>query len=279
VRTCLFTGLYRNSTFADCIDATARIGYDAVEVRSVSHLPIEATDAEVAAVGEVAARAGLEIAAIYTPYGRYTSLESDSARAEQVELARLYAARASRLGCRLIGHLPGGPSPEEATDSDYEMAAHWMAAAADAVAEFGGGIVMEMHHKALTETAESSLRLLRMTDRPNIGLTYDPGNMAIAQTPYEKDAIVELGTAIHHVHVKDIALSADPVEGWHPYEGLYWDHAALGAGSVDHAPLVRDLAGIGFSGHLSCETQVPGTPDDVAWHEHDVLSRMIRDAR
>lgn len=278
MRTCLFTGLYRNSTFTDCVDAAARIGYDAIEVRSVSHLPIEATGEEVAAVGAAAERAGLEIAALYTPYGRYTAQDSDAARTEQVELARLYAERAARLGCGLIGHLPGGPSPADATDSDYQVAAHWMAVAADAAAESGIGIVMEMHHKALTETAASSLRLLQLIDRPNVGVTYDPGNMAIADTPYDKDTIVELGAAIHHVHVKDIALSPTPVAGWHPYQDLYWDHAALDTGSVDHAPLVRDLATIGFSGYLSCETQVPGAPEDVARHEYGALARMVRDA-
>jgi L-ribulose-5-phosphate 3-epimerase len=277
MRLCLFSTVFRETTLDVCAKAIAEIGYGAIEIRTVSHLPPDSTAADRSAVSALLKETGLALAGLYTPYGRYASLPGNEKRQEQLDLVKRYVEWAAELGAGHVNQFPGGPAPVDATEADYAVAAEWVGRAADVAAEAGIPLVMEMHHGGLIETIESSLKLLRMIDRPNVGLTYDPSNMAIARADYGETAIASLLPYIRHVHVKDIRFPAPGEEGTHfgTYRGLPFCHALLGEGSVDHLPLLATLYRLGYRGDLSCECHLSGDPVAIALHEYGEVRRLV----
>jgi sugar phosphate isomerase/epimerase len=80
----------------------------------------------------------------------------------------------------------------------------------------------------------------------HVGVLYDPGNMAIEGHVAPTLAVDELGSYLHHVHVKNIA--------WRRLGGTWtWRHAALDAGFLDWGDVLSALRRAGYAGRLSLD--------------------------
>lgn len=256
-----------------------KIGYEGIEIRAVSHLPVATPITGVREIKKFTREEGLEVAGIYTATGRY-SLLSESDCKKQLGYFKRYVEMGSELEVGFIKQSPGGPSPRKAKDEDFRKAATWMARAADYAQGFSLRVAMEVHHGGLTETADSALKLLSMIGGENVGVIYDPGNMFIAHTEYGKKAVEKLGRRIFHVHVKDESKVADMRDpSSFRYKDEIFCHKLLGEGDVDHLTVFKALKGIGYQRFLSCECHRKGEPFALAKHEFQKLRELLAQIR
>lgn len=274
----LFTGVFRNEPFETVVKAAASIGYCGVEIRALSHLPADLSVQGVRQMKQRLDEHGLAAPAIYLPDGGYWSQTAEQSR-QTLEQLQTYAGFARELGASMILHKPRSPAPSEATEDDYARCAHWMARAADLLARSGLRLIWEMHHNSLTETIDSCLRLLRLVDRPNVGLALDPGNLSIAGEHYGKDAVDRLGDFIWHVHAKDIGFFAEKPANRPSarYRDRLFAVERMGRGEIDHRPAYRALLDRGYDGYVTLEAQVSGVaPEPLARHEYLMLLEQLR---
>lgn len=274
----LFTGVFRNEPFETVVKAAASIGYCGVEIRALSHLPADMSTQDVREMKQQLDDHGLVAPAIYLPNGAYLSESAEQSRRTLAQL-ETYAEFARELGASMILHKANSPAPREATEDDFVRCADWMVQAADRLHRAGLQLVWEMHHNSLTETIDSCLRLLRLVNRPNVGLALDPGNLSIAGEHYGQEAVDRLGDYIRHVHAKDIVFFAEK-PAHRPsarYRGRLFAVERMGQGEVDHRPAYHALLERGYDGYVTLEAQVAGvTPEQIAKHEYRMLLGQLQ---
>jgi sugar phosphate isomerase/epimerase len=278
----LFTGVFRNEPFEPVARKAAEIGYDGLELRALSHLKPDYSTEQVKEVKHIADHYGLLIPVIYSNVtGNYEKV-SDKEAEEKLDLLKRYTEWAQMLGAGMVFHVPGGPAPDQASEADYDRAAFWLTKAADIMAEGHIRMVMEIHHRGLVETIDSTLKLLGKIQRDNAGAILDPGNMANAGEEYGANAVARLGRHIFHVHAKDIRYYSSKQENpkAKEYQGRYHTVALMGEGHVDHKPAYRALMEAGYDGYVSLEAQVDGvTPERIAEHEYRMFREAIAECR
>ncbi|NLE77860.1 MAG: sugar phosphate isomerase/epimerase [Chloroflexi bacterium] len=276
MRTCIFTAIFKEQPLEFAASEAARIGYEALELRALSHLPLDSSPARVREVRRIIQGHGLDVVGIYARGGSYANL-SDAACQEQLDHLKRYVEMGAELGAGFVVDWPGGPPPAQAQATDWARAAHWLGLAADGAAAAGLRIALELHFGGLVETADDGLKMLDLIGRDNVGLIYDAGNLHLTPAPYGPEVIRRLGSRIIHFHVKDEALRGEPGD---PSRGemfgrVFW-HRFLGEGEVDHQPLFRAMQGIGYQGYLSVECHAAGpSPSYVAEKELAAVKRML----
>lgn len=260
----------------DVCEAAADLGYDAVEFMGRDHVGPDTTEAEARDLRATLDDCGLDVAALGTYTGGYVGVSDGQRRRELADLEALLDV-AGVLGTDLLRHAPGGPSPHEADDADFEVAAEWLRRAADRDCR----LAVEIHPNSLAETIDSTLRLLDAVDRENVGAIHDAGNMFIAGEPFGPASVERLGDRLFHVHVKDEArVERADLPGAFEMETVagtgVFQHRRLGEGDVDHAPLFEALAATGYDGYLTDECHAPADDDAaVAAREREVLADLV----
>lgn len=274
----LFTGVLRDATFEHAARTAASIGYDALELRALSHLKPDFTAGQVKEVKRIADHYGLSIPVIYSNINGQYAKATEREAAQKLELLERYADWAALLGAGMICHGPGGPSPNESEPEHFERAAHWLDRAAAILAERGVRLVVEIHNRTLVETVDSTLRLLAAIGRSDVGAVLDPGNMAIAGDDYGERAVARLGDRLFHVHAKDVLFADSPGPDTKGSPGRPYRVELMGRGHVDHKPAYRALAAAGYAGYVSLEAQVAGVePEHIARHEYEQARLAFRE--
>lgn len=273
----LFTGVLRDAPFEHVAKTAAEIGYDALELRALSHLKPDSSIERVKEVRRIADHYGLAIPVIYSNInGQYANSTEQEAEGK-LELLKRYADWAAIVGARMVCHGPGGPSPHEAAQEHFDKASYWLDRAAAILSDSGVKLVLEIHHKSLVETVDSTLRLLDTIGRPDVGAILDPGNMAIAGEDYGEEAVRRLGDRLFHVHAKDVWFYTDPQDEAKGYAGRQYRVELMGKGHVDHAPAYLALLQSGYEGYVSLEAQVAGVePERIARHEYEQARRTLQ---
>lgn len=287
MRTAVFTKIFADRPLEEAIDLAADLGYDGVELMGrAPHLAADTPLEHARELKDHLDDRGLGVPCIATNTGDYVGTTEAEDRAELADLER-FLRLAGVFDCDVIRHGPGGPPPFEATEEVFEQAAAGMRLAADLAAEYGVTLCVEIHAKKVSETAESTLRLLDLIDRENVGVIHDAGNMFIVDTDYGPESIDALGDRLVHVHVKDESLEDDPS---HPDAGTldrpdgprHYRPRLMDEGDVDYGSVIDGLASVGYDGFLTDECHVGrDDPDDdvrIAEHELAVLSDLLVDA-
>ncbi len=153
---------FRKKSSAEIISLAQQAGLGCIEWGGDVHVPVE--DAPNAQhVNRETGEAGLCISS----YGSYYRLLSN-ADFEPI----LQAALA--LGAPLIRIWAGKTAPDVAPDSVYQQAALELRRICETAAAYNIAIAFEYHRGTLTQTAESTLRLLRMADCANLFSYWQP---------------------------------------------------------------------------------------------------------
>jgi len=277
MKTSLFTLVMKDCQLEEVIEVVARIGYDGIEPRgSEPHLAVDTPIERVEEICSLLDDAGLRTSCLATYTGGYTRKTDAECQQELDNLAK-FAKFARILGCDLIRHGAGGPSPRQATQEQFERGVNWMQKAADMAASAGCRLAIELHHGGLAESAEDADRLLNAINRENVGVILDPGNMYISRADYGDKAVRLLGDRIFHVHVKDeLKVGVHVDSSCFAVGDEFYQHKLLGDGAVDHIPAFRALKEIGYTGYLSCECHGPAEDQvAVAEHEYAELKRQL----
>lgn len=277
MRPAIFTKIFDDRSLGEAIKTAADVGYDGIEIMARDpHLPPDTTRERAEEIRALVDDHELSIPCLATYTGGYSRLDDDEC-ADQLETFERYLELSEPLDVDLLRHGAGPPSVSEATDAEFERAAEWLRRAADRAADYDRTIGLEIHSHRLTETTESTLRLLEMVDRDNVGAIHDAGNMFIPDAPYGPETVDKLGDWLVHVHVKDLSRVDDDalsdtftLETGHGEETFRRE--LLSDGDVEHGPLFSALADAGYDGYVTAETNVARLDSETVAAEE--LSRL-----
>lgn len=288
MKTAVFSKIFSERSLSAAIDLAADVGYDGIEPMGRDpHLPPETTRERAAEIRAHVDERDLDVPCITTYTGGYVDATDEEREDELADLER-FLELTDPLDCHLLRHGPGGPPLHEASDDDFAVGARWMRRAADLAAEYDATLAMEIHAHKLTETVDSTLRLIDMIDRENVGAIHDAGNMYLVDTDFGAESVERLGDRLQHVHVKDEQrIDDDSLPGAFELVTRHgpelFQPRRLGEGAVDHRPLFAALQDAGYDGFVSAECHVPtDEPGDdlaVARHERAALREQIDAAR
>ena len=290
--------LFDQAPAADFAAAAREIGYAGVELRGTRHqLPPDADATRLDLLRELFE--GLEIVNIASHAGNFALLDEAEALAAR-QTAHRFLEWAATLGARSVRVWPGWVAAPEAEKEHWTRAARHLRWCADAAADLGVMVAIEMHHGSLAESAAGANRLLDEVDRPSVGLILDPANLMQTPAPFGPRAVGPIWDRLLHVHVKDHSIVSSTELGAYPFR-LYLEHIgtwiermelprrrlgpgwfakrALGCGHVPWPSVLAELRRRGYTGHLILESEVgPGMPAGrtLAEREFETLDRWIK---
>lgn len=229
-------------------DVLADAGYSGVEI------PIGRGDAaHYRALGRAIAGSGLRCTAVTAPPPEADPISPDP---EVRQAARDRMHWAIDMCAELEAEVLCGPFHSAfkqlrgrgPTTAEFSHSAEVMADAADHAALQGLVLAAEFLNRFecyLVNTAADTLRLVKLVDRPNFGMTYDTHHAHIeVQDP--STAIAACGPAIRHVHVSEN------------------DRGTPGAGQVRFRETFRALHGVDYDGWLTIESFSRASPEFAA---------------
>lgn len=256
----------------DHISAAVDYGYQSIELRS-THINPDTPPEVRGAVHTYLKKHGLKVNCISCFVGNY-GLYDEAECQERFEDFKKWLQIAIEFGSPMIRLWPAMVESAAADDAVYEKASRWIRKSAQEAEKVGVRIAMEMHHGTILDTAESSLKLLEMIDRKDVGLILDPVNLY--QVPVEDvgNCIRKLKGHIVDVHIKDIIKLASPTQkGCFRYDFYaghiarftkvvppaqeredYYAHRRIGMGGVDWPAVIAALQDIGYTGALAVES-------------------------
>jgi sugar phosphate isomerase/epimerase len=240
----------------DILQIAARCGYSGMELFGVSnHVPADMPLDRARDARRRCDDLGLKVVTLCT-YVRGFAEASDDEAAVQMESFRHYVEVANLLGCDMIRVWPDqlGRNIQIPREDHWLRAAHYLREAADVGLAAGVRPLIE-NHLALAIDVDSTLRLARLIDRPNVVVNYDPANMFLAVRPYGREAVLRLGALIQNVQVKEASRGgrhSDPSVAASQLAGGTAD-LLLGEGNIDHAAYLCALAEIGYTGYYMAE--------------------------
>jgi sugar phosphate isomerase/epimerase len=181
---------------------------------------------------------------------------------------------------------PSGADIAAVLEQQWEQAiAYWQDMAAFAGRYGVRTIALELHPVHLVYNTPT---LLRMRDAvgPIIGANVDPSHMFWQQMDPVK-VVQALGSAVHHVHLKDTsfnpeALALTGVLELNPFEGdpaqRAWNFTTIGQGHGDEfwSPFVDALRAVGYNDVLSIENEDPTQPREAGVTQAaEFVSRLL----
>jgi sugar phosphate isomerase/epimerase len=265
--------MFDDRTIWDHLSAAKRFGYRCVELRS-THVKPQLPAADLKKIRSTVEDSGLYTSCLSCFTGNY-GLFTDKECAQAFDVFKAYVELSDLMDSEMIRIWPAWQESSSAPESVWDRSAVWMKKSSEYARKHHKKLVMEMHHGTLCDSALSSLKLLRMIDEDNVGVTLDPVNLYQVPTDYGEGAIRALGRNIFNVHIKDIVELAT---GDHPYhftysyyakhigrftkvvppqnlvQERYYCHRPINAGAVDWAHVLKSLKANGYRGRLIVES-------------------------
>jgi sugar phosphate isomerase/epimerase len=248
----VFTVCLPDLTPEEAVREIAAAGYEGVEWR-VARVPeevrgqepsfwgnnlctLEPTREEVRRARSLCEGAGLEVAGL----GTYIGVGDLDAVNVAMNFARMAGAPQIRVGS---GSLEGATYAQR-----FEEARRFLMGVEELAGQHGVKALVEIHHDTICPSASLAHRLVSGSDSDAIGVTFDPGNMALEGFEDYRIGTELLGPYLAHVHLKNAALDRPENGGaWRPR----W--APLEDGVVDFERLFEALRVAGYEGWLMIE--------------------------
>ncbi len=268
--------------FEESIQKSKEIGVSGVQLYAVSGLlnPDTITADEKAFVKRVIAENGLEISALCGDLG------GGFGKAEQnppkIEKSKRIVDLALELGTNIITtHI--GVVPEDFTCDTFKN----MQQACNQLAEYANA---HNAYFAIETGPEPSARLKRFLDSldcKGVAVNLDPANLAMVIGEDAVEAVHNLKDYIVHTHAKDGKLikKVDPLYIYEDFDDsdlggekldALFKELPLGQGQVDFAAYLAALEEIGYSGYLTIEREVGGSPEADIRLAVDFLNNLIK---
>ena len=214
----------------DFLQWSRELGFDGVEIR-YPQLPLE-TPAD--QQDHVAAR--LRALELTWVFGTVEGLVGEDALARAVGMMNLH----NRCGCRFTRFSVSQP----------EHIA-WARRFADEAARLGRRLIMQLHNGTLADTVPRALETLRLIDRANVGVAYEPCHLRFAGCEAYTDGIRALGDRLFCVSLQNYKAAdpGDSPESRVMVNGQAYVRAWPGApAGIDFGAVIRTLRAAGFDG-------------------------------
>ncbi len=248
--------MFDGSTIEKAVEAAAKTGYDGIELRTKpGHLAEDTSEERLGEIKSMIAASGLEVPCIACFTGKYLDKSDEECEKQLAELRR-YVDFARALDCKVLRHWAGGKASCDASEEDWQRAAHWVGRAADYAADHGIDLALELHHGNLHDSVDATLGFLRRLGRDNVTIIHDAANLYQDGYDYGREAIKKLGTRLLELHVKDIVAVVDdsnPSAGGE-YKGRRFVNRLINQGGVDQYSIFQGLKDIGFGGYITVES-------------------------
>jgi L-ribulose-5-phosphate 3-epimerase len=222
------------------------IGYQGVEIFCTpQHLPADVSDSTLREARRIADGYGVEVVCLATYVGGgkpdQTNWERDLAAFRRyAQIGEVLGTRHLRIG--LLRRADVQASPEI-----MDRYAAWARDACRVAAERGQSGVFETHEGQIADSAAACLDLLARVDAPNVGITWDPGSLAVDPAiECGPKAVRQLGAAIRYVQLHDFVRTATSRR-----------YVFSGEGVVDYVGTIAGLREIGFDGYIGAECHRP----------------------
>jgi len=150
-----------------------------------------------------------------------------------------------------VGKRTSPGSSQGATSADYDTTARELRSLADVAAAHGVTLSVELHQHSIADNPWSCLHLLKLIDRPNVGINPDLGNL---YWHYERpeasneDAIVALAPHTKYWHCKQLQRLQIP-----EHERSYYLLVPLPDGEIDYRFAITAMHAAGYDGWLAIE--------------------------
>ena len=257
-RLAVSTNTYHSYSLEDALRGIAAAGFTSVELSSVpgwtEHVPRNVDDVELQRIGELVNRYGL------TPISLsgHSDLASDAGTGEFRKSLHI----AKVLGIQYVTTSTGGHDASSAGSLEEQREAFLerIRPLADEAAADGIQICLETHG-GVSATGAMAAELVRLIDRPNVGINYDTANVIFYGEVRPETDIITAAPLINHLHIKD-QIGGPGV----------WNFPAIGTGEVDFAPFFASLDDVGFTGPCSIELEFQGEP----WPSLDAVEAALR---
>jgi len=229
------------------VAALKKLGY------SAAYCPVgpDASDAEVKAYEDAAAKAGVIIAEVGA-WSNPISLD-EKERQAALEKCRKHLALADRIGARCCVNIAGsrgplwdGHSPQNFTRETFDLIVATTRSIIDAVKPTRTFFTLETMPWAYPDSPDSYLQLFKAIDRRHFAVHLDPVNLVCSPQRYYgnaeliRECFAKLGPHIKSCHAKDILLQ--------PRLTTHLDEVRPGTGGLDYAVFLQELS------------RFPGTP-------------------
>ena len=175
---------------------------------------------------------------------------------------------ASQIGCTLVnttvgtsvvsnlpGNFVGEPvsqgSSRDAHESDYEVTAQGLQEVAKLATDLGVEISIEVHQHSIVDNSWSAIHLLKLVDRPNVGINPDLGNILWTYDEPEESpeaAITALAPYAKYWHCKNLQRVTIP-ENRH----TIFIRVPLPDGEIDYRFAMSAMVAAGYKGYLAVE--------------------------
>lgn len=276
-----FSGSLIDYSIHEAMSITAELGFDGIEIACREpHLSPEASLPRVREMKALADGHGLEIPALAGYMGHFsTSGDAECAGAYDQFMGLLEPAVMLEAG--MIRIFQGGPNAFLAEDYHYAKAAFWIRKCAEEARAAGKRIVLEIHNQSLVETTDSALRLLELIGDDQVGLIHDAGNMYITDTEFGEESVMQLGSRLFHVHIKDerrIGQGGAPgtFKNLTRHGEEFFLQCRLGEGEVDHGGLLRGLREQRYAGWITLECAAPYPPKERLAYDLLVIKEWLQ---
>jgi len=261
----LCTKVTAGTSLDESIAVATRYGFDGLEIFGLpEHLPPDVPTEEVVRYAEMLRDVGLRVWCLATYVGPYGDADAEKVL-DFLDQVRRYCEFADLLGCEYVRQVTAYGSPETLAEEVWQRTAEGLRQAADVAAEYGKRLVVETHDRQIVETVDSTLRLLEMVGRANVGITFDPGNHVRHAQDYGPEAVRRYGERLWNVHVKDCSLGGE--------------QRLFGEGDMDYGLVWQGLADIGYDGAIGIECHVQPSEelplDALVQHEIEAVRASL----
>jgi len=230
------TNSYHPYGLDDALSGIASAGFKYVELSAVrgwtEHVPLEASDAQIAEIKAKLDRLGLRIAAL--------SGHSDLTTPEGLVDGKKAVDLCPRLGINLMVSAVGGHASKEENKSTFMSHIFQLA---DYAACNNVFLALEVHGEIMA-SGRISVPLIKEINRANVRINYDTANCVFYGGVQAVDDIRPVVPYLSHIHLKDTRGG----------KGV-WDFPAVGEGAVDFAGVLKILKEEGYTGPLSVEIE------------------------
>jgi len=238
-------------TLSQVVEIAVSSGYDGVELRF-----LEGEDslwklgafqgAALAEAKRTISDNGLSVACVGTSCRFHSPDRSDRERwvEEGKRMAELAAALESP-GIRVFGDKI---QPGADRDSTRDSIAEGVRCLAEETKENGVEVWLETHGDFATSM--ESMRIIEQADCSNVGAVWDPANCFIDGEEDPREAASAFGTALRHVHLKDLKSN----------NGV-WEPALTGSGKFPLREIVAKLKAVGYERFVSFEWEKNWRPE------------------
>lgn len=202
---------------------------------------------------------GIEITALSPGLFKYTSDAAQFAHEVSEVLPRAidWASRWQLPALIIFGFRKQGATEENGdlikSDDPPSQVVDWLGEAAEQASKTGLRLLIEAEPICWADTGAATVALIRKTGSANIGINYDPANVAWQMRRDPIDEFATVARYVANVHIKDLLPAA--VGSGPPT----W--AVPGEGMIDYCAHFEALQGSGYEGPISLEPHLDSSRD------------------